>query len=372
MAGARFAQHGTVFEIELVCEGPIMEERRIGSGLPTERATFDSASAARRAYFLRTSELLETAWRRVSRCEGMDPEQADAAPALKQLAATGDADARAIYSDALMATGDPCGELSALRRAAATGAVRARIEELEHTDGVALYGLFGALPRAWWAQFELTWEGGWIDTIRARHQFMTDGRAMTDAAAREGLHQLLHAPMARFVRCIELDATFAAAARLTFAGCPRVGSLRALTLLEPVPPADELVAALPGLHHMTLQGGLVSPGHPTVESLAITVRLDAHAWLTGEWPALRRLELQLATAERAPLGSVGKLLSARRLAGVTELVLTSERYLPAFLVDALVEGPLIRTLERLTIRAPLHPGLAAKLQTAAERHGFAL
>lgn len=344
----------------------------MGSGLPTERTTHPSARAARRAYYVRTTELLETAWRRVSRCEGMDPELADAAPALKALAATGDPDARAIYSDALLAVGDPCGELAALRRAAPSAAVAARIEELERTDGVALYGLFGALPPAWWVHFALTWEGGWIDTIRAQHQFMADGRAMTDAAAREGLHQLLHAPMARFVRGIELDATFAAAARITFAGCPRVAGLRRLTLLEPVPPADELVAALPGLRHMTLQGGLVSPGHPTVESLAITVRLDAHAWLTGEWPALRRLELQLETSDRAPLGSVSKLLSARRLAGVTELVIASERYLPAFLVDALVEGPLIRTLHDLTIRAPLHPRLAAKLQTAAERHGFTL
>ena len=370
MISARFAQHGTVFEIDLARQGRRVIERRFGSELSTDAHSFADERAATRAYHERIAELLETKWRRISRCEALDDVAPN--PVLAAAAATGDPEALAVYTDWLLDHGDARGEMAALRTATPTAEVLARLAELERDHGVELFGLLAVLGPAWWAQFELEWRHGWIDGVTARHRFMTDGRAMTAGEAREALHHLLHAPVARFVSRLALDADFATAARQTLAHCPHVDSITTLALLVPGPRGDDLMTAFPSLRRMEVVGGLLGPGHPRIETLAITIRHDAFAELSGDWPALRHVELDLDTTERAPLASVAGVLKSRRLDRVTELSIASAQFVSPLLVESLVDSPILRHLERLVITAPLHPRARERLAAEAARHRISL
>lgn len=370
MAGARYAQHGTVFEIELVRAGTLLVERRFGTEVTRDEQRYPTDLAATRAYYERTAELLETRWRRISACE-IEPERAPH-PALTAAAASGDPAARAVYHDWLLEHGDACGELAALRAVDSTPEVARRIDEVERERGVELYGLLAVLGPAWWAQFELGWRDGWIESITARHVFMTDGRAMTTLEARTALHSLLHAPMSRFVRHLVLDDEFLAHAEDDLERCPHLRGIDELTLLGRAPSLQELQPRLPGLRRISLLGGIRSLGHAGVESMVLTIRPDAPAWLLGRWPALRSLELRLERCDRGVVDSVTRLLRNGAVRGIRELRIVGDRALGSGVFEGLFEGDAERALRTLVIAVPLRRVTLELLQVAAPARGFQL
>jgi hypothetical protein len=358
---ARFAQSGTVFEIELAHEGLEVIERRLGSRDSVERRAFATPRAASVAYHERVAQLVETRWERRSPCEEV-PELAE----LELVAGVGGGDpsAVAVYNDWLLERDDPRGELASLRAAPRDDAVELRIADLERERGVELFGLLAVLHARYRAQFELGWRHGWIDEVLARHRWFSDGPGIYGVDAREALHHLIHAPMARFVRHLDLDETFTyACAR--FIGCPHSERIRSLRLCGAH--THDVLDAFPAIEALELPAITDARGHPRVRTLKLQVHGGHEIRLAGAWPALRRLTLVLGDRNHDAYQSVRSWLRNHVPEAITELALSGNR-LPGRLIDSLVESPVLEQLDILELDVEPGANELRRLEAALQGH----
>ena len=306
----------------------------------------------------RMAELLETRWVRRSRCE--EPEE-HAEVALLEAADAGDPTAIAVYNDWLIDHGDPRGELAGLRAAPADEMIDARITELERECGIELFGLFAVLPAEFREQFSLVWRHGWIDEVIARHKWFPNGGGMYGEDAREAVHQVLHAPMARFVRWIDLDTAFAGACA-SLEACPHTQRIRRMRL-HGVP---QVLDAFPQLEELEVDAH-AGRGHPAIRSLTLRTRGGGFD-IAGDWPALHHLTIALDEPDLETFRALRTWLRTTKL-HITELVIANDRRLPANVVEAMIEGPLLDHLEVLQLALPPQPRSLRKLEAALARRG---
>lgn len=192
---ARFARAGMT-EIDIV-----LEDRTIVEVTGDFRATDERHDdrAARIAYYQRIAELLEDGWRRVSRFEDdifvpTDP------PALITSIEANEPGALDVFIDWLLEHNDPRGELATLRAAAEPDP--RKIQSLEKTRGLELFGPLSTLSRRWHEQFTFVWQAGWVDQIVFGRVTPNVGFLPPEA---ELMRHVMHAPMARFARRLVVD-----------------------------------------------------------------------------------------------------------------------------------------------------------------------
>ncbi len=355
-----------MFEIELAREGCEVVERRLGSSAGIERRRFPSELGADVAYHERMAELVETQWRRRSPCEDR-PDRADAE--LIEAVAGGEAMAAQVYNDWLLDRDDPRGELASLRAQRDVGSnadVDARIAEVEREHGVELFGLLAVLHVRFRAQFELVWRHGWIHGVIARHKWFSDGPGMDGADTREALHHLLHAPMARFVRELDLDTRFADACS-SFTSCVHFDRIRRIRLRGVG--QTSVLDAFPSLEEVELP--VTAASHPRVHTLTIHVEDGRELRLAGAWPALRRLTLVLGERNHDGYPSVRSWLrnhAADASDAIRELVVRSDRRMSPRLVTALAESPLLEQLDVLELDLLPAEKPLRKLEAALQAH----
>jgi hypothetical protein len=352
---ARFAQSGTVFEIELAREQTELVERRLGPSSSVERRGFSDERAAIHAYFERIAELVETKWERRSPCEHVEE---SATSELLEGVTAGDPTAIAVYNDWLLDRGDPRGELASLRAAEPDPEVASEIELVEREHAIELFGLLAVLHPRYREQFELIWRNGWIDTVIARHKWFSDGGGMYGEDAREAVHHVLHAPMARFVRRLELDGSFAHACA-TFRGCRHTRRIRAIRLVEAR--SIDVIDAFPELEELETTA-IATRGHPSVRTLTLRAGRGAIVNLTDDWPRLQRLAIILDGADLQAYRSMRSWFRACKLPALAELAISSERRLPAAVIDALVEGSIPDRLRLLELDVEPTERAMAKLE----------
>jgi hypothetical protein len=331
---ALFSRSDRTFNLELERAGTELVERVHLDGTPAKRTEFADAAAAFGGYLRRIAELVEEGWQLavadtdLVRCVASDP-------ALEARIA-GDEDL-SVYADWLIEHGDPCGELASLRaRAEVKPSVELglAIDELERTRAEELFGLFALLPGR--QDLVLHWRRGWIDELevpagtspifRPRHPSSGNAPLGTLVAA------ALLAPMARFTRRLSFNRLHTPFVRAVIAMSPRRDRLRSLAMVHP-DHAQELLDALPGLEELVMPAGAQTPrGHANVRTLSLGVTtLNTTDLLLGEWPALETLEIRSRFEISAALAQLG-------------------------------DHPLMRTLRRLSIHAPLETPIVRVLR----------
>jgi hypothetical protein len=277
----RFAQSGTVFEVELAREGCDVVERRHGPTPSEERRPFPTEREANTAYYQRIAELVEIGWDRRSGCETVDePGDADLLAGVSAF----DPDALAVYTDLLLERGDPRGELATLRATARDTAVTTRLAQLEHEHRGELFGALAMLPDGYREQFELVYRRGWIAEIHARYRW-----TVPKVDERAALYFVLHAPMTRFAHTLELDGSYATACLQL--RCEHLGRFRTLRLTAGG--SMHVLDVLPGLEELVV-GYNAHRGHPGIRRLTITASPDGTVAFGGDWPALEHVTIEHA------------------------------------------------------------------------------
>lgn len=193
----------------------------------------------------------------------MDIDELEAA-----LQARWDPETAAVYADALIARGDPRGELIALDLYAA-----------RHGETTELAEARRAQVAAWLGEENLQIRFG-----------MLENYAITSARkhpAAEGVAKLFASPAGRYVRSLRIDATAKqVAAALQLIAARPLPWLRRLAIVQeykgPVPRAtlEAFVAATPHLEELSLEGTRVvtTPVHPNVRTLRM---VGGHALVVG-------------------------------------------------------------------------------------------
>ncbi|MEO8706127.1 MAG: hypothetical protein ABI867_39220 [Kofleriaceae bacterium] len=275
----RFAQNGTVFEVELVRDGLEVVELRHGPTESDERRSFASERLANRAYHERIAELVEIGWDRRSGCETVeDP----GAPELVAAMAAFEPDAVAVYTDLLLERGDPRGELATLHMLPRDAAVTNRIAQLEQDHGCELFGPLATLPQGYRDQYAFGYTAGWVSSIELRYHW-----SVPKADERSTLYFLIHAPVTRFVHTLALDGHYAnAALRL---GCEHLARIRSLRLSST--DSQAVLDVFPGLEHLEVPYGAFR-GHPSVRHITLAATNSGTVQLAGSWPSLERVTIE--------------------------------------------------------------------------------
>ncbi|HEU0029111.1 MAG TPA: hypothetical protein VFQ53_00670 [Kofleriaceae bacterium] len=354
----RLAQIGTVFEVELDRQGSELVERRLGPAPSEDRKQFVDDEAALAAYHARIAELLESRWTRRTPCETVGDV---ATRELLDAVTAGDRDAIEVYNDLLIERGDVCGEYASLRAIDAPDArVRDRLAELEQLHRPRLYGVFGALPDAARAHFELVWRHGWIYEVIVR--WRTQPRDAPTVTLHDALYALLHAPMARFVQSLDLERELAN----TSVRCPHTDQITTLRISGPA--TLEALAAYPALRELEIVGH-ADVDHPTIETVILRmVGRQPRISITGQLPNLRRLVIVLTDPDRHAFAALRDWVRSLRPPRVDELAIWGRRRLSAAVIEALAASPLVDTLRILELAPAPAPAQLDALALALADH----
>jgi hypothetical protein len=244
----------------------------------------------------------------------------------------------------------------------------AAIADLEQRCATELYGLLGALDRAWRAQLDLTWRHGWIHEIAARHRYFQDGRVFFAANAADALHHALHMPMARFVRGLVLDDIFVRGARTVLRECQLSHCIRSLRLTTRAGWTDELADVFPDLEHLELVHGAEGKGHPRVRSLKITSQRGlGHE---GDWPAVRTLHLAIDEPPAIREMRWRGLFPMPRLPAVTDVTISCDGPCPRYILSGVLREESLPALETIELAAPVDERALETLLVGAGMRGI--